>query len=314
MEYKDYYKVMGVGRDASADEVKRAYRKLARKYHPDVSKEKDAEEKFKEVAEAYAVLGDKEKRKAYDELGANWKQGQNFRPPPDWDAQGFEFHTAGPGGAADFSDFFEELFRGMHQGGSRARNVRMRGQDEHARIAIDLEDAFHGATRSLSLRVHEPDAQGRMHARTRTLNVRIPKGVRPGQHIRLSGQGSPGIGGGEPGDLLLEVSFNPHRLYSVEGRDLSLRLPIAPWEAALGATVRVPTPTGAVELKVPPGSAGGQRMRLKGRGLPGKSPGDLYARLEVVTPPAKSAEDKDFYRGMAEAFDFDPRAGLGVSK
>jgi len=313
MEYKDYYKVMGVGRDASADEIKRTYRKLARKYHPDVSKEKDAEEKFKDVAEAYAVLGDKEKRKAYDELGENWKQGQDFRPPPNWENQGFEFHTSGPGGGADYSDFFEELFRGMHgQAGGRARNVRMRGQDEHARIAIDLEDAFHGTTRSLSLRVHEPDAHGRLHPRNRTLNVRIPKGVRPGQHIRLAGQGSPGIGGGEPGDLLLEVSFHPHRLYNVEGRDLSLKLPVAPWEVALGATVRVPTPTGAVELKVPPGSSSGQRLRLKGRGLPGKHPGDLYARLEVVTPPAKNDEEKTFYRKMADDFDFNPRAGLGV--
>lgn len=314
MEYKDYYKIMGVGRDATSEEIKRAYRKLARKYHPDVSTEPDAEEKFKEVAEAYAVLGDEEKRKAYDELGSNWQQGQDFRPPPDWDGGGFEFHAGGPGGGADFSDFFEELFRGMHGGpGGRARGVRMRGRDEHARIAIDLEDAFHGATRTLNLRVHEPDAQGRVHARTRTLNVRIPKGVRPGQHIRLSGQGSPGLGGGEAGDLLLEVTFNPHRLYGVEGKDLSLRLPIAPWEAALGATVRVPTPTGAVELKVPPGSTGGQRLRLKGRGLPGRSAGDLYARLEVVAPPARTAEDKEFYRRMAEAFDFDPRAGLGVS-
>lgn len=313
MEYKDYYKVMGVGRDASAEEIKRTYRKLARKYHPDVSKEPDAEDKFKDVAEAYAVLGDKEKRKAYDELGENWKQGQDFRPPPNWDAQGFEFNAGGPGSGADFSDFFEELFRGMHgHTRSRARNARMRGRDEHARIAIDLEDAFRGATRSLSLRVHEPDAQGRMHARNRTLNVRIPKGVRPGQHIRLAGQGSPGIGGGEPGDLLLEVGFNPHRLYSVEGGDLSLKLPVTPWEAALGATVRVPTPTGAVELKVPAGSSSGQRLRLKGRGLPGKHPGDLYARLEVVAPPARNSREKDFYRKMADEFDFDPRDGLGV--
>lgn len=304
--------MMGMGRDASADAIKRAYRKLARKYHPDVSKEPNAEEKFKEVAEAYAVLGDAEKRKAYDELGANWKQGQDFRPPPNWGNQGFD--SGGAGGSTDFSDFFEEMFRGMHRAGAgRARgSVRMRGQDEHARIAIDLEDAFHGATRSLSLRVHEPDAHGRMHARNRTLNVRIPKGVRPGQHIRLTGQGSPGSGGGEAGDLLLEVSFNPHRLYSVEGSDLSLKLPVAPWEAALGATVRVPTPIGTVEMKVPAGSTGGQSLRLKGRGLPGKHPGDLYARLEVVTPPARNNEEKAFYRKMADEFDFDPRAGLGV--
>ena len=230
MEYKDYYKIMGVGRDAKPEEIKRAYRKLARKYHPDVSKETGAEEKFKEVAEAYAVLGDEEKRKAYDELGSNWKQGQDFRPPPNWDTHGFEFHTAGPGGATNFSDFFEELFRGMHGAGPRqTRNMRMRGQNEQARIFIDLEDAFNGAARTLNLRVNEPDAHGRMHLRTRTLNVRIPKGVRAGQHIRLSGQGGAGIGGGEPGDLLLEVQFNPHRIYSVEGRDLTLKLPVTPW-------------------------------------------------------------------------------------
>lgn len=313
MEYKDYYKVMGVGRDASADEIKRAYRKLARKYHPDVSKEKDAEEKFKEVAEAYAVLGDEEKRKAYDELGSNWKQGQDFRPPPDWGTHGFEFHAGGPGGAADFSDFFEELFRGMHHGGARqTRTVKMRGQNEHARIFIDLEDAFHGATRTLNLRVGEPDAHGRMRHRTRTLNVRIPKGVRAGQHIRLSGQGGAGFGGGEPGDLLLEVEFNPHRLYSVEGRDLTLKLPVAPWEAALGATVRVPTPTGTVDMKVPAGAKTGQKLRLKGRGLPGRTPGDLFARLEVVTPPAHGEKEREFYEEMARTFDFNPRSGLGV--
>ncbi len=313
MEYKDYYKIMGVARDAKPEEIKRAYRKLARKYHPDVSKEPGAEEKFKEVAEAYAVLGDEEKRKAYDELGSNWKQGQDFRPPPDWDTHGFEFRSGGPGGGADFSDFFEELFRGMHRGGAgHARSVRMRGQNEHARIFIDLEDAFHGATRTLNLRVSEPDVHGRMHQRTRTLNVRIPKGVRAGQHIRLSGQGGAGIGGGEPGDLLLEVQFNPHRLYSVEGRDLTLKLPVAPWEAALGATVRVPTPTGAVELKVPAAAKTGQKLRLKGRGLPGRSPGDLYARLEIVTPPAKDEKQRAFYGKMSETFDFDPRAGLGV--
>ena len=313
MEYKDYYKIMGVGRDAKPEEIKRAYRKLARKYHPDVSKEAGAEEKFKEVAEAYAVLGDEEKRKAYDELGSNWKQGQDFRPPPNWDAQGFEFHTSGSGGAADFSDFFEELFRGMHGAGPRhTRNVRMRGQNEQARIFIDLEDAFHGATRTLNLRVSEPDAHGRMHHRNRTLNVRIPKGVRAGQHIRLSGQGGAGIGGGEAGDLLLEVQFNPHRIYTVEGRDLTLKLPVTPWEAALGATVRVPTPTGAVELKVPADARPGQKMRLKGRGLPGRAPGDLYARLEIVTPPARDEKQRQFYKKMSDEFDFNPRAGLGV--
>jgi curved DNA-binding protein len=312
MDYKDYYKVIGVGRNAKPEEIKRAYRKLARKYHPDVSKEANAEARFKEVAEAYAVLGDAEKRKAYDELGANWKQGQDFRPPPNWEPQGFEFHTRGGGrDTAGFSDFFEGLFRGAHRQGA-GRTMRMRGRDEYARIYIDLEDAFHGATRTLNLQISEPDAQGAMRLRNRTLNVRIPKGVRPGQHIRLSGQGGSGIGGGEAGDLLLEVAFNPHRLYGVEGRHLNLKLPVAPWEAALGATVRVPTPTGKIELKIPPGSKSGQRLRLRGRGLPGRPAGDLYVRLEIVTPPARTEKTQALYRQMADAFDFDPRAGLGV--
>lgn len=314
MEYKDYYKVLGVARDAAQDEIKRAYRKLARKYHPDVSKEPDAEEKFKEVAEAYEVLKDPEKRKAYDELGSRWQEGQEFRPPPDWGGAGFEAHAEGfPGGGAEaFSDFFESLFGQRFGGGARAHTVRMRGRDEHARIQIGIEDAFQGATRTLALRVPEQDAAGAMRMRERTLNVRIPRGVRPGQHIRLAGQGAPGLGGGEAGDLYLEVAFAAHPLYRVEGADLHLQLPVAPWEAALGATVRVPTPEGAVELKVPPNSAGGRRLRLKGRGLPGRTPGDLYVTVEIVTPPAESDKTREFYRRMAKEFPFNPRAKLGV--
>ncbi len=315
MEYKDYYHVMGVARDASKDEIKRAYRKLARKYHPDVSKEPDAEAKFKEVAEAYEVLKDPEKRKTYDRLGSDWRQGQDFRPPPDWGEKGFEFHTEGfkGGGAEAFSDFFETLFghRARASGSGRARAVRMRGRDEHARIHIDLEEAFHGTTRALTLRVPETDAEGRTRLRERILNVRIPKGVHPGQHIRLAGQGGPGLGGGQAGDLYLEVAVNPHTLYRLQGNDLHLTLPVAPWEVALGATVRVPTPAGPVELKVPPNSSSGKHLRLKGRGLPGRPSGDLYVSLEIVTPPAESEKSRQFYRQMAKEFRFDPRAGLG---
>lgn len=313
MEYKDYYQVLGIERNATQDEIKRAYRKLARKYHPDVSKEPDAEERFKEMAEAYEVLKDPEKRAAYDQLGANWQQGQDFRPPPDWDA-GFEF-SGGFGGGADasaFSDFFETLF-GRHGGmGGGAQGFHSRGEDHHARVLIDVEDAFHGTVRNLSLHSPEVDARGHVHTRERTLNVRIPKGIRQGQHIRLSGQGHPGMGGGKAGDLYLEVDFKPHRLYRVEGKDLYLELPVAPWEAALGARVKVPTPDGQVDLKVPENSRSGNRLRLKGRGIPAKVPGDLYVTLKVVLPPADNDKAKAFYRQMADEFEFNPRSGMGV--
>ncbi len=317
MKFKDYYKTLGVDRDASPDAIKRAYRRLARKYHPDVSQEADAEAKFKEVAEAWEVLRDPEKRKAYDELGTGPQPGQDFRPPPDWGGQHFEFRGGDFSGAdaSAFSDFFASLFgRRAGPAGSAGgpANFRARGEDIHARIEISIEDAFHGATRQLGLRVPEADDSGRLALVERRLNVRIPKGIRPGQQIRLAGQGGAGIGGGEKGDLYLQVAYAPHPLYRVEGGDLYLRLPIAPWEAALGATVKAPTPAGAVSLKIPPNSAAGKRLRLKGRGLPGKAPGDLYVGLEIVTPPAKTEEQKTFYRHMAGEFTFDPRKGLEV--
>ncbi len=324
MEYKDYYKIMGVARDATQDEIKRAYRKLARKYHPDVSKEADAEQKFKEVGEAYEVLKDPEKRAAYDQLGANWQAGQDFRPPPGWDA-GFEFSGGGYTGAdsAAFSDFFESLFgqrggfRGAGMGagmggGMGGGGFHMRGEDHHAKILIDLEDAYKGSTRTLSLRVPEVDAQGHVRTRERTLNVRIPKGIRQGQQIRLAGQGAPGVGSGAQGDLYLEVEFNPHSLYRVEGRDVYLDLPLAPWEAALGAKVKVPTPDGAVDLSIPPNSKAGRKLRLKGRGIPGKSPGDFYVVLQIALPPADTEKARELYKKMQQELAFNPRAGLGV--
>lgn len=323
MEFKDYYTTMGVARDATQDEIKRAYRKLARKYHPDVSKEADAEAKFKELGEAYEVLKDPEKRAAYDELGANWQSGQDFRPPPDWDA-GFEFsgggYTGGGGGDADaYSDFFESLFgQRFNQGGGYQRSSRggggfhARGQDHRAKILVDLDDAFNGATRTVTLRMPTVDEQGHVVTKERTLNVKIPKGIRQGQQIRLAGQGSPGHGAGDAGDLYLEVEFKPHPFYRVEGSDLYLDLPIAPWEAALGATVKVPTPGGVVDLKIPAGTQGGKKMRLKGRGIPSKIPGDLYVVLQVVLPPADSDEAKALYNEMKEKLAFNPRAALGV--
>ncbi len=314
MEYKDYYKILGVSRDATQDEIKRAYRKLARKYHPDVSKAPDAEERFKELGEAYEVLKDPEKRAAYDQLGGRWQAGEEFRPPPDWDA-GFEFSGGGFTGASGFSEFFESLFGRAAHGGQRhagGARVRMRGEDHHAKVLIDLEDAIHGATRRISLRVPQLTEDGHVVTRERRLNVRIPKGIRPGQHIRLTGQGGPGLHGGPPGDLYLEVEFKPHRLYRVEGADLYLDLPVAPWEAALGATLRVPTPTGPVDLKVPPGSRAGTRLRLKGRGLPGRTPGDLYVVLQIALPEARDETARRLYREMAEKLPFNPRAHLGV--
>jgi curved DNA-binding protein len=318
MQYKDYYKVMGVERNATQDEIKRAYRKLARKYHPDVSKEPDAEKHFKEVGEAYEVLKDPEKRAAYDQLGANWKAGQEFRPPPDWDA-GFEFRGGGftPGDASVFSDFFESLFgRGMGGGFGGAQRAQThfhaQGEDHHAKVLIDLEDAFHGATRTISLRAPEIDQQGHVVTHERTLNVHIPKGVKQGQQIRLAGQGSPGLGGAQAGDLYLEVEFRAHPFYRIEGRDLYLELPLAPWEAALGAKVKAPTPGGIIDLKIPAGSAGGRKLRLKGRGIPGRAPGDLYVVLQIVLPPGESERAKELYRRMERELAFNPRAKLGV--
>jgi curved DNA-binding protein len=304
---------MGVARDATQDEIKRAYRKLARKYHPDVSKEPRAEARFKEVGEAYEVLKDPEKRAAYDQLGANWKAGQDFRPPPDWN-QGFEFHGGGftDADAAQFSDFFESLFgQGFGHAGHARTGFHARGEDAHARVLIDLEDAYQGASRTLTLKTTELGADGRPRLKERILNVRIPKGVRQGQHIRLAGQGDPGIGQGQAGDLYLEIEFRPHPVYHVEGRDVFADLPVAPWEAALGASVKVPTPTGTVGLKVPAGSAGGRKLRLKGRGIPGNPAGDLYVVLKIVLPPADNAAAKQAYEAM-QRLDFNPRANLGV--
>ncbi|MEZ5541433.1 MAG: DnaJ C-terminal domain-containing protein [Pseudomonadota bacterium] len=314
MEFRDYYQIMGVARDATQDEIKRAYRKLARKYHPDVSKEVDAEARFKEVGEAYEVLKDPEKRAAYDQLGANWKAGEEFRPPPGWD-QGFEFHGGGFTGAdaAGFSDFFESLFgHGFTPGGRAHAGFHARGEDTHARVLIDLEDAYHGATRTLTLKHTELGGDGRPRLRERMLNVRIPKGVAQHQHIRLAGQGGAGIGKGEAGDLYLEVEFRPHAYFHVEGRDVYLDLPVAPWEAALGATVKAPTPTGAVDLKIPAGSAGGRRLRLKGRGIPGQPPGDLYVVLQIALPPAESDAARAAWRALERQLQFNPRARLGV--
>jgi curved DNA-binding protein len=317
MDFKDYYTIMGVGRDASQDEIKRAYRKLARKYHPDVSKESDAEVRFKEVGEAYEVLKDPEKRAAYDQLGKNWKAGQDFNPPPNWDA-GFEFSGGGftDGDASAYSDFFESLFGqgfGRAQaGGRRQSGYHARGEDHHAKVLIDLEDAYSGATRSIALSMPEVDRSGHVVTKQRTLNVKIPKGVKQGQRIRLAGQGSPGMGSGQAGDLYLEVEFKPHSIYRVEGHDVYVDLPVTPWEAALGATVKVPTPDGKVDMKIPAGTVSGRKMRLKERGIPGRPPGDLYVVTQITLPPADSETAKELYRKMEQQLAYNPRKKMGV--
>jgi curved DNA-binding protein len=312
MQFKDYYAALGVARDADAEEIKRAYRKLSRKYHPDVSKEPDAETRFKEVAEAYEVLKDPEKRAAYDEAGRRWQSAGSGGPPPGWDS-GFEFSEEDLGGFADLgghSDFFEALF-GLHRARARQAGHSHRGRDHHAKIAIPLEDAFQGARRRITLRVPVQQADGLVSMSSRELEVNIPAGVRPGQLLRLAGQGMPGLGGAPGGDLYLEIEFLPHRLYRVDGADLLLDLPLAPWEAALGAQVTVPTSAGRVEVSVPPGSAAGRKLRLKGRGLPGQPPGDLYAVLSIVLPPSQGASQQDAWRRLASAFPgFNPRRNL----
>ena len=313
MEFKDYYKVMGVARDATEAQIKQAYRKLARKYHPDVSKEKDAEARFKEVGEAYEVLKSAEKRAAYDQLGQGPRAGEDFRPPPDWGA-GFEFSGAG-GNDAAYSDFFESLFGAQGRPGARAPHSAFRpgrGEDHHAKVMLDLDATLQGGTRQLSLRVPDIDADGRLVSKERVLNVQVPKGILAGQSIRLGGQGAPARGAGTPGDLFIEVEFQPHSLYRIDGRDLYLDLPVAPWEAALGTTVKTPTPTGTVDLKIPAASHAGSKMRLRGRGIPAAPPGDFYVILQIALPPANDDKAKAAYAAFAAAQPFNPRANFGV--
>lgn len=300
MEYKDYYKILGVSRSASADEIKRAYRKLARQYHPDRNKGKDAEDKFKQANEAHEVLSDPEKRKAYDQLGANWKAGQQFTPPPDWGGGGGRVNPDDLGG---FSDFFSSLFGGAAGAGPQGfggfSNFGNGGGQRYAprekpvyraQIAITLEDSYAGATRQITL-----DGG-------RRLDVRIPRGVTAGQNVRLKGQGPGG------GDLLLEISFEPHAQFAVDGRNVAAEVAVSPWEAALGTQVPVPTLGGSVQLKIPAGIKSGAKLRLRGRGLPGKTPGDQTVTVRIATPPANSDADRKFYADMAQHFDYDPRS------
>ena len=319
MEYKDYYKTLGVERDASQADIKKAYRRLARKYHPDVSDAPDAEARFKEVNEAYEVLGDADRRAQYDQLGSSWRQGEEFRPPPGWQGGARRSRGFTSEQESAFSDFFESIFgggdpfgaRGFGDAGFRQQRSRgpVRGEDQHARITVTLEDAYHGATRNLNLQTRRED--GRVEPRQ--VRVKIPAGVTDGKQIRLAGQGQPGPGAGSPrGDLYLEVGIAPHRQYRVDGRDVYLTLPVTPWEAALGATLKVPTLGGWIDMKIPAGSRSGQRLRLKGRGLPGTRPGDQYVELSVVVPPAETREAKALYERMREEMPMNPRENLTV--
>jgi curved DNA-binding protein len=298
MKYKDYYKVLGVERGAGEEEIKKAYRKLARKYHPDVSKEANAKEKFQDVSEAYETLRDKDKRAAYDSLGSH-RPGQDFRPPPDW------FDRFGSGRAEDLrdidlSDLFESMgIFGRARGRSGGRGMQFPGEDYEVSARLTLEEAARGVERELRL-------DGR------TIRARIPRGATDGQRLRLAGKGGPGANGGPPGDLYLQIVLEPHPLFRPSGHDLDIELPLAPWEAALGAEIEVPTLEGAVRMKVPAGAKSGQKLRLAGKGLPrpGGGAGDLYATLNIVVPPAASEHEKKLYEELRAASRFDPRSRL----
>jgi curved DNA-binding protein len=313
VEFKDYYQTLGVARDAPADAIKKAFRKLARKYHPDVSKEADAGKRMADINEANTVLSDPEKRAAYDQLGQH-QSGQDFRPPPGWDA-GFEHSEHGRSAAesAEFSQFFSEIFGTMGRDGQQRRGrsadgaATYPGNDHHARIMLGIEDSFAAPSRQLTLRAPKMDAKGRVVLEERTLNVKIPRGIREGQVIRLTGQGEPGIGNGKPGDLLLEVQFGPHARLRADGRDLRLTLPVAPWEAALGAVVAVELPDGALNVRIPADAQTGKQLRVRGKGLPSDPPGDLYIDLRIVNPPAASPKAKELYEALAKETAFDPR-------
>ena len=294
MEYKDYYKILGVSRDVPQDELKKAYRKLARKYHPDISKEANAEAKFKEVGEAYEALKDPEKRAQYDQFGSSYQHGQSFNPPPGWGGQG----GSGMGGG-NFSSFFESMFSGGGMGGND--QFFAQGEDVNAKITVSLEDAFNGAKKS----IRRPGGANQ----TGTINVKIPAGITSGKKIRLAGQGKAGAGV-EAGDLFLEINIANHAYYQVEDKDVIINLPISPWEAALGAKITVPTLAGKISLTIPTNAKSGQKMRLKGRGLPGKQAGDQIVVLQIMTPPADTPEAKQLYQQMAEELNFNPREAL----
>jgi curved DNA-binding protein len=315
MKYKDYYRILGVDRGADEDAIKTAYRKLARKYHPDVSKEKDAEARFKDVAEAWATLKDAEKRKAYDQLG-RYAEGEEIRPPPDWGQQ-FGAGRPGAGGAGafediDLSDLFAAFGGGRPRGGRAAGNAPRPGGDYEAAVQISFDQAFKGAELELDFGVVEYDEEGTPHRVSHPVKIRIPRGVTDGQTLRVPGKGGKGVRGGRDGDLFLTISVRPHPVFRADGQDLYVDLPLAPWEAVLGTSVQLPTPAGAVMLKVPPGTRAGQQMRLTGRGVArdGGKAGNLYAIVQIVVPTTATDRERELYKQLAEFSTFNPRAQL----
>jgi len=330
VKFRDYYEILGVKRGASQDEIQRAYRKLARKYHPDVNKAKDAEDKFKEINEAYEVLKDPEKRKMYDQLGPEWRSGQEFRPPPGWDFQyrGAGGGAAGPrgqefnwGGTGGFSDFFESLFggagfqegfRGGGRGGfGRQAVFRQAGADQETTLRISLEEAFNGTTKPIVLQSQSITPDGQVQTQEKRYDVKIPPGILPGQRVRLSGQGGAGAGGGRPGDLYLKIEIEPHPVFTLKGRDLYMDVPVAPWEAVLGAEINVETLSGAITLKVPQGTQCGQKLRIRGRGMPNPKgpPGDLYAVIMIRVPTKPSPKERELMEQLRQISGFNPRQG-----
>lgn len=313
MQFKDYYETLDVRRDATQEEIKKAFRKLAMKYHPDVSKEPDAEERFKEINEAHQVLGDPENRKKYDALGANWKQGESFTPPPDWEP--FDFHgTEESFGGGAFSDFFRSIFGGGLGGfrrGSRGAGWKQRGDDKIAEIDVSLDEVRRGGAKTIALQERVLGPDGKIETQTHTYDVKIPVGVTEGTRIRLPGQGRPGPGGGPPGDLFLKVNLKSDRRFKVEGNDLKATVKIAPWEAALGAKIDVPTLDGMVAMTIPAGTQGGQSLRLRGKGLPRRdgSAGDLLVTVRVAIPRTLSEQERKLFEQLGQTSKFRPRNG-----
>jgi curved DNA-binding protein len=307
MEFKDYYQIMGIKPDATAEEIKRAYRKLARKYHPDVSHEPNAESKFKELGEAYEVLKDPDKRSQYDALKQQgWRGGETFNAPPNWQQQ--YSRQVNPEDISGFSDFFEFIFgqQGFRQQAHRSPQQR-RGEDIYYQLVVDLKDSYQGTTRKIEIPINQISEEGYLQQQNKPLKVRIPMGIQDGQQIRLRGQGGPGFNHGPAGDLYLEIKLKANEPFHVEGKDISIYLPVSPWEAALGAKIKAPTLGGVIEFKVPPNSQTGSKFRLKGRGLPGEPPGDQYIILQVVTPPVLNEKAKELYQQMADNITFNPR-------